>query len=84
VALSAEPSAPQVATAGADFANGRDFRPGPGCVKKCTSGEMRRIVFFLFFLRTVDARAVLFLFNVIETNFLRASFDIGVSHSLGH
>src|SRR5260370_17043102 len=37
-----------------------------------------------FLLSTVTARAVLLLFNVIETNFLRASSTSEFSHSLGH
>ena len=43
-----------------------------GCVKTCTNRECAEL-FSLFLLSTVTARAVLFLFNVIETNFLLVS-----------
>src|SRR5437762_14271843 len=44
--------------------------------------RMRRIVFSLFFFRRVTARTVLLLFDVVETNFLRASPKSKFSHSL--
>src|SRR5258705_2334228 len=54
-----------------------------GCVKTRSSRECAEL-FSLFSSSTVTARAVLFLFNVIETNFLRASSTSELSHSLGH
>src|SRR6266446_10890667 len=54
-----------------------------GCVENVPEQRMRRIVFSLYLLSMVTARAVLFLFNVIETNFLRASSTSEFSHSLG-
>src|SRR5713226_8282113 len=55
----------------------------PGCVKTCTSRECAEL-FSLFSSFDVTARAVLLLFNVIETNFLRASSTSEFSHSLCH
>src|SRR5258708_2409113 len=56
---------------------------GPGCVKTCTRKECAEL-FSPFSLSTVTASTVLFLFNVIETKFLRASPTWEFSHSLGH
>src|SRR5258705_3253702 len=55
---------------------------GRGCVKRARA-ENAQNCFLSFLLSTVTARAVLFLFNVIETNFLRASSTSEFSHSLG-
>jgi hypothetical protein len=44
---------------------------------------MRRIVFSLFFFRQRLTELFLFLFNLIETNVLRASPTSEFSHSLG-
>jgi hypothetical protein len=53
----------------------------PGCAKTCTRGDCAEL-FSLFSPSTVPARAVLFLFNVIETNVLRESLTSEFSHSL--
>src|SRR5258705_11499637 len=55
---------------------------GRGCVKRARA-ENAQNCFLSFLFSTVTARAVLFLFNVIETNFLRASSASEFSHSLG-
>src|SRR5882757_9194181 len=52
-------------------------------VWKRARAENAQNCFLSFLLSTVTARAVLFLFNVIETNFLRASSASEFSHSLG-
>src|SRR6266446_491693 len=52
------------------------------CEKRARA-ENAQNCFLSFLLSTVTARAVLFLFNVIETNFLRASSTSEFSHSLG-
>ncbi len=59
----------------------RDVSFGSRLCENVHERRMCRIVFSLF--STVTARAVLFLFNVIETNFLRASSTSEFSHSLG-
>src|SRR6266446_3678378 len=50
--------------------------------EKPARAENAQNCFLSFLLSTVTARAVLFLFNVIETNFLRASPTSEFSHSL--
>src|SRR6266446_8029469 len=52
------------------------------CEKRARA-ENAQNCFLSFLLSTVTARAVLFLFNVIETNFLRASSTSEFSHGLG-
>src|SRR6267378_5819631 len=53
----------------------------PGCVKTCASRECAEL-FSPLSPSTVTASAILFLFNVIETKFLRASSTSEFSHSL--
>ena len=65
------------------FSTGEMSEMGPGCVKTCTRKECAEL-FSPFSLSTVTASTVLFLFNVIETKFLRASPTWEFSHSLGH
>jgi hypothetical protein len=55
---------------------------GPAGVKTCASRECAEL-FSPFPVSTATASAVLFLFNVIETNFLRASSTLEFSHRLG-
>src|SRR5882724_4026256 len=55
---------------------------GLQAVCKRARAENAQNCFLSFLLSTVTARAVLFLFNVIETNFLRASPTSEFSHSL--
>jgi hypothetical protein len=59
----------------------RVFRIDPGCVKTPTRGECAEL-FSIFSSFDVRARAVFFLFNVIETNVLRESSALEFSHSL--
>jgi hypothetical protein len=54
-----------------------------GCVKTCTRRERAELFSLSLPLPTVTGRSLLFLFNAIETNFLRASSTSEFLHSLG-
>jgi hypothetical protein len=54
----------------------------PACVKNVREQRMRRIVFSLLLFGLRLPMLFFFLFNVIETNFLRASSTLEFSHRL--
>src|SRR6266566_5314278 len=72
----------EMSAIGAKLISAQSPLRGPGCVKTCTSRECAEL-FSLFSSFDGDCQSGSFLFNVIETDFLRASPTSEFSHSLG-